>query len=65
MDRARAALAGVAPDVGPGQLQVLAEELDEHPSWLDVPLSSLSVDDERDVLGHDWSLLPGPGRRSV
>src|SRR6185503_10762963 len=37
-DGARAALARVAPDVGPGELQVLAEELDEHASWLDIPL---------------------------
>src|SRR6476469_8327245 len=41
---ARPALAGVAADVGAGELEVLAEELDEHPSGLDVPLSWLSVD---------------------
>ena len=63
VDGAGAALARVAADVGPGQLEVLAEELDEHPSRLDIPLPWLSVDDERDVLGHDWSLLPGPDRR--
>src|SRR6185369_3472873 len=57
-DGARTALAGVAADVGAGELQVLAQELDEHPSGLDIPLSWLSVDDERDVLDHVRSLLP-------
>ena len=49
---ARAALRGVAADVGPGQVQVLAEELDQEPSRLHVHLAGHSVDDERDMLGH-------------
>ena len=56
--RARAALARVAADMCAGQLEVLAQELDEHSSGLDIPLSRLSVDDERDVLDHVRSLLP-------
>src|SRR4051812_48667133 len=36
-DRAGAALARITADVGAGELEVLAEELDEHPSRLDVP----------------------------
>src|SRR4029078_5433435 len=58
VDGAGPALAGVAADVGARELQVLAEELDEHPSRLDVALPWLSVDDDRDVLAHARSLLP-------
>ena len=58
VDGARAALARVAADVGAGQVEVLAEGLDEQPSRLDVALPRLSIDDERDVLAHGWSLLP-------
>ena len=65
VDGAGAALARVAADVGAGELEVLAEDLDEQPSRLDIPLPGLSVDDERDVLGHDWSLLPEPDWRAV
>ena len=36
MDGARAALAGVAADVGAGQAQVLAQQLDEQPPRLHV-----------------------------
>src|SRR6266550_5668086 len=57
MDRAGAALAGVATDVGAGQLEVLADQLDEEPSGLDVRLARLAVDRERDVRGHQETLL--------
>src|SRR5437667_458224 len=57
VDRAGSALARVAADVRAGQLQILTKELDEHSSWLDVPLPWLTVDDERDVLAHLRSLL--------
>ena len=63
-DGAGAALARVAADVGAGQLEVLAQELDEHPSRLDVPLPRLAIDGERDVLDHGWSLLPRDLRES-
>ena len=41
VDGAGAALAGVAADVGAGQVEVLAEDLDEQPSRLDVELPLL------------------------
>ena len=52
VDGARAALAGVAADVGPGEVEVLADQLDQETSRLDIRLASLAVDRERDVLGH-------------
>ena len=39
VDGAGAALAGVAADVGAGQVQVLAQRLDQQPSGLDVQLA--------------------------
>ena len=33
-------------------VKILAEDLDQEPSWLHVHLARHSVDDERDVLGH-------------
>ena len=36
--RARAAVAGVAADVRPGQVEVVAEEVDEQPARLDLAL---------------------------
>ena len=42
----------------PVELEVLAEQLHEQPSRLDVRLPLLPVDRERNVLGHQWSLLP-------
>ena len=42
VDGAGAALAGVAADVRAGQVEVLAEGLDEEPSRLDVELVGLS-----------------------
>ena len=53
VDGARAALAGVAADVGAGQVEVLAEGLDEEASRLDVELPLCSVDRERDVFTHE------------
>ena len=57
VDGARAALAGVAADVGAGQVEVLAERLDEEPSRLDVELVGRPIDDERDVFAHGLNLL--------
>jgi hypothetical protein len=57
MDRARAALARVAPDVCPGEFEILADQLDEKASGLNVRFVSLAVDRERDVLGHQECLL--------
>ena len=54
---ARAALRGIAGDVGPGQVQVLAEELDQQTSRLDVDLPWHPVDVERNVYCHGWDLL--------
>jgi len=62
VDGAGAALARVAADVGAGELEVLPDELDEQASGLDVRLPSLTVDRERNMLGHQWSLLPLFGR---
>ena len=52
VDGARAALAGVAADVGAGQVEVLAEGLDEEPSGLDVELPLRPVDRQGDVFTH-------------
>ena len=58
VDGAGAALAGVAADVRAGQVEILAERLDEEPSGLDVELPVLAVDLERDVqLAHRGDLL--------
>ena len=52
VDGAGAALAGVAADVGAGQVEVLAQGLDEEASRLDVELPGRPIDDERDVFAH-------------
>src|SRR6478672_6385194 len=53
VDGARAAVAGVAPDVGAGQPEVVAQEVDEQEPRFDVGLVGLAVDGDRDVLrGH-------------
>ena len=52
VDGAGAALAGVAADVGAGQVEILAQGLDEESSRLDVELVGRPIDDERDVLAH-------------
>ena len=44
VDGAGAALARVAADVGAGQVEVLAERLDEEPSRLDVELPGRPID---------------------
>ena len=62
VDGAGAALARVAADVGAGELEFLADQLDEQASGLDVRLPLLTVDRERNMLGHQWSLLPLFGR---
>ena len=57
VDGAGAALAGVAADVGAGQVEVLADGLDEQPSRLDVELPLRSVDREGDVFSPRADLL--------
>ena len=57
VDGAGAALAGVAADVRAGEVEVLAERLDEQPSRLDVELSRGPIDDERDMFAHGPDLL--------
>ncbi len=52
VDGAGAALAGVAADVGPGQVEILTQRLDEEPSGLDIELVGRPVDDEGDVFAH-------------
>jgi hypothetical protein len=53
VDGARTALAGVAADVGAGEIQVLTQGLDEEASGLDIELPLCSVDRERDVFTHE------------
>jgi hypothetical protein len=53
MDGARAALAGIAADVGARQVHVLAQGLDEEASGLDIELPLDSVDREGDVFAHE------------
>ena len=57
VDGAGAALAGVAADVRPGQVEVLAQRLDQEASRLDVQLAGRPIDDERDVFAHGLNLL--------
>src|SRR5262249_38299577 len=58
---AGAALAGVAADVGPGEPEVLAQELHEERAWLDVDGPGLTVDLQGDR-GHETSV--GEGSRA-
>jgi hypothetical protein len=52
-NRARAAVAGVAADVGAGQVEVVADEVDEELARLDLALVPLAVHGYRDrVLAH-------------
>src|SRR5664279_3801705 len=51
-DGARAALAGVAAHVGPGQAQVLADGMDQDLSGLERELMGDSVDRQPDLLSH-------------
>jgi hypothetical protein len=53
VDGAGAALAGVASDVRAGQVEVLAQGLDQQASRLDVELPLRSVDREGDVFTHE------------
>ncbi len=52
VDGAGTALAGVAADVGAGQVEVFAEGLDQETSRLHVQLPACPIDDERDVFAH-------------
>jgi hypothetical protein len=53
MDGAGAALAGIASDVRAGEVQVLAQGLDQQASRFDVELPLHSVDREGDVFTHE------------
>ena len=56
IDRTGAAMAGVAADVRPREIQLLAQEMDEQGARLDQCLDGLAVDRERDLdLGHGTS----------
>jgi hypothetical protein len=58
VNRARAALARVAPDVRTGQSEILPQDLDEEPPWLDIHLPWLAVHLECHMqLGHGDDLL--------
>src|SRR5215204_6265731 len=52
MDGAGAALAGVAADMRPGQVEVLPQRLDEESPGLDIELPWRPIDDERDMFAH-------------
>ena len=72
VDGAGAALAGVAADVRAGQVEVLAQRLDEEASRLDVELAGRPIDDERDVFAHGheppaarWVTGPGSSRSAM
>src|SRR5215471_21073467 len=59
MHDAGAALRGVAPDMGPGQTQILPQELHQQRAGIDVGGYGISVYDQGDF-GHQHSLLPLP-----
>src|SRR4029079_2536323 len=59
--RASAALRGVAADVRSGQLQLLAQELDEQRARIDRPADGLAVDGEGNGNVHADLLLGGAG----
>src|SRR4051812_22403923 len=48
MDGAGAALRGVAPDLRPGEIEVVADHVDEQPPRLDLELDRPAVDREPD-----------------
>ena len=48
MHRARAALAAVAPDLGPREVEMVADQLGKRPAVLDVDSAALAVDGQRD-----------------
>jgi hypothetical protein len=54
---AGAAVAGVAPDVGSGEVEIVAKEVDQQPPRVDLALVHRAVDVDADRLGRD-----GPGR---
>ena len=55
--RARAAVARVAADVRPRQVEVVAEEVDEQPARLDLALVALAVDLDRRSAGSSSAAL--------
>src|SRR6185436_15547506 len=56
-DGAGTALAGVAADVGSGEAQVLAQDLDQETSRFDVERTAGAVHGQRDALCHGRDLL--------
>src|SRR3990172_8042515 len=62
-DGARAAVSGVAADMGAGEIRVLANEVDGGPPCLDLPLVELAVDlDRNDHRRSAWSIAPMTAR---
>src|SRR5712691_3143938 len=51
-DRTRAALTGVTPDIGSGEAECVAPEMDEEQTWLDRRCLPCAVDRERDSVLH-------------
>jgi hypothetical protein len=49
MDRASAAVPGLTADMGPGEVEVLPDEMDEEGACLDVGRDLLSVNGHRNV----------------
>ena len=63
--RARAAVAGVAADVAAGQVEVVAQEMDEELARLDVALVGRPVDGDRDVHQRVAASLRGARREDL
>ena len=65
MNRARAALATVAADLGPRQVEVVAEQLGERPPIFDVDGAPFAVDGQRDGGARRRIGQRGPARRAA
>ena len=59
---AGAAAGGVAADVGAGQPQVFAEEMDQQQARLDLGLVRGAVDGDRESCASPWLSVPSPAR---
>src|SRR5712691_1380863 len=51
-NRTRAALTGVTADIGSGEAECVAQEMDEEQTWLDLSGLPCAVDRERDSVFH-------------
>ena len=67
IDRAGAAMGGVAADMGAGQIQVLADKVDQHRARLDQSLDLAAVDGQFHLgFCHGFDFLDfGPGQRAA